>query len=66
MTPFHTEETFDSLDFMILDDVFKYGGAAKVILAGVHTGCIFGTLAQGRGQLDKSGVERARSSLPGK
>ena len=58
MTPFRTEETFYSLDFVILDDVFKYRGAAKVIPPGVHTGCLLGTLAQGRQQIDKSGVAR--------
>ena len=66
MTPFRTEETFHNLSFVILDDVFEYGDAAKVFPPGVHPGCLLGTLAQGRGQLDKPVVERARSCSPGK
>ena len=50
LAPFCTEEAF-SLGFVILENVFGFGGAAKVVHPWVDPGCLVGSLAPGEGQL---------------
>ena len=40
---------------MILDNVFEFGGAAKVIPPWIDLGCLVGSLAPGEAQLVRSG-----------
>ena len=51
VAPFCSEEAF-SLGFVILENVFGFGGAAKVVHPWVDPGCLVGSLAPGGGQLD--------------
>ena len=52
VAPFCSEEAF-SLGFVILENVFGFGGAlaAKVVHPWVDPGCLVGSLAPGEGQL---------------
>ena len=50
VAPFCSEEAF-SLGFVILENVFEFGGAAKVVHPWVGPGCLVGSLAPGGGQL---------------
>ena len=42
------------LGFVIFNNVFEFGGAAKVIPPGLHPGRLLGSLAQGKAWLAKS------------